>query len=46
MSEEKTVKKSESSQKKLAVIRIRGITGVEKSIKDTLNMLCLYHNND
>ena len=45
MSEEKTVKKSESSQKKLAVIRIRGITGVEKSIKDTLNMLCLYHNN-
>jgi len=45
MSEEKTVKKSESSQKKLAVIRIRGITGVEKRIKDTLNMLCLYHNN-
>lgn len=45
MSEEKSVKKSESSQKKFAVIRIRGITGIEKSIKDTLNMLCLYHNN-
>jgi large subunit ribosomal protein L30 len=45
MSEEKPVKKSESSQKKLAVIRIRGITGIEKGIKDTLSMLCLYHNN-
>ena len=41
MSEEK----SESSRKNLAIIRIRGITGIEKSIKDTLNMLCLYHNN-
>lgn len=46
MSEEKPVKKSETVQtKKLAVVRIRGITGIEKSIKDTLNMLCLYHNN-
>lgn len=41
MSEEK----NESSRKKLAVIRIRGITGIEKGIKDTLNMLCIYHNN-
>ena len=46
MSEEKPVEKSEIGQtKKLAVIRIRGITGIEKSIKDTLNMLCIYHNN-
>jgi len=46
MSEEKPVKKSEPSQtKKVAIIRIRGITGIEKGIKDTLNMLCLYHNN-
>ncbi len=46
MSEEKPAEKSEKIQtKKLAVIRIRGITGIEKSIKDTLNMLCLYHNN-
>jgi len=42
MSEEKPVKKSES---KLAIIRVRGITGIEKGIKDTLNMLCIYHNN-
>ena len=34
-----------SEERKLAIIRIRGITGIEKSIKDTLNMLCLYHNN-
>ena len=43
MSEEKPVEKSKP--KNLAIIRIRGITGIEKSIKDTLNMLCLYHNN-
>ncbi len=38
MSEEKPIKK-------IAIIRIRGITGIKKDIKDTLNMLCLYHNN-
>ena len=43
MSEEKPVEKSKP--KNLAIIRVRGITGIEKSIKDTLNMLCLYHNN-
>ncbi|MDD5087051.1 MAG: uL30 family ribosomal protein [Candidatus Nanoarchaeia archaeon] len=42
MSEDKN---KESEKKQLAVIRIRGITGVEKSIKDTLDMLGLYHNN-
>jgi len=41
MSEEKT----ELNKKRLAVIRIRGITGIKKSIKDTLKMLCIYHNN-
>ena len=46
MSEEKkTNLVKESKPKKLAVVRIRGITGIKKSIKDTLNMLCLYHNN-
>ncbi len=46
MSEEKPVKKIEKSKpKNLAIIRIRGITGIKKGIKDTLNMLCLYHNN-
>ncbi len=39
------VKNKESEKKQLAVIRIRGITGVEKSIKDTLDMLGLYHSN-
>ena len=39
------VKNKESEKKQLAVIRIRGITGIEKSIKDTLDMLGLYHNN-
>ena len=43
MSEEKPIEKSKP--KNFAVIRIRGITGIEKGIKDTLNMLCLYHNN-
>ena len=46
MSEKKPAEKSENNQiKKLAVIRIRGVTGIKKDIKDTLNMLCLYHNN-
>jgi len=36
---------SEENKKRLAVIRIRGITGIKKDIKDTLKMLCLYHNN-
>ena len=31
--------------KKLAAIRIRGITGVKTKIEDTLNMLRLYKNN-
>jgi len=46
MSEKKPAEKSEKGQtKRLAVVRIRGITGIKKDIKDTLNMLCLYHNN-
>jgi len=31
--------------KKIAVIRIRGLTGIKKDIKDTLNMLRLYRKN-
>ena len=46
MSEEKkTNLVKESKPKKLAVVRIRGITGIKKDIKDTLKMLCIYHNN-
>jgi len=30
---------------KLAIIRIRGLTGIKKDIKDTLNMLNLYRRN-
>ncbi|MBU1204982.1 MAG: uL30 family ribosomal protein [Nanoarchaeota archaeon] len=41
MSEEKT----ELNKKRLAVIRIRGQTGIKKDIKDTLKMLCLYRSN-
>jgi len=46
MNKEKPVEKIEKSNpKNLAIIRIRGITGIKKGIKDTLNMLYLYHNN-
>jgi len=31
--------------KKIAIIRIRGLTGIRKGIKDTLNMLKLYKKN-
>lgn len=41
----KTEPAKENKLKKLAVVRIRGITGIKKDIKDTLKMLCLYHNN-
>lgn len=41
----KTEPAKENKLKKLAVVRIRGITGIKKGIKDTLKMLCLYHNN-
>lgn len=41
----KTEPAKENELKKLAVVRIRGITGIKKGIKDTLTMLCLYHNN-
>ena len=41
MSEEKT----ELNKKRLAVIRVRGQTGIKKDIKDTLKMLCLYRSN-
>jgi len=41
----KTEPAKEGKLKKLAVVRIRGITGIKKDIKDTLTMLCLYHNN-
>jgi large subunit ribosomal protein L30 len=37
--------REKNNQTKLAVVRIRGITGVSKSIKDTMDMLGLYHNN-
>ena len=30
---------------KIAVIRLRGITGIKKDIKDTMNMLRLYNKN-
>ena len=36
---------SEENKKRLAVIRIRGQTGIKKDIKDTLKMLCLYRSN-
>ena len=47
----KDLKKSSESahelnkNKNLALIRIRGITGIKKSIKDTLNMLKLFRRN-
>lgn len=34
-----------NNQTKIAVIRIRGITGVDKRIRNTMDMLGLYHNN-
>ena len=34
-----------NNPEKIAVIRIRGITGIEKELKDTMDMLGLYHNN-
>ena len=33
------------SEKLVAVIRVRGVTGIRKRISDTLNMLCLYRSN-
>ena len=43
MSEQKTAKKEQAkTDKMLAIIRIRGETGVEKSIKDTLTMMNLH----
>ena len=43
MSEQKNTKKeSAKTDKMLAIVRIRGETGIEKSIKDTLTMLNLH----
>ena len=38
-------KTTEKTVKKIAVIRIRGLIGIKKGIKDTLNMLKLYKKN-
>ena len=46
MSEETKVEKTEKpSSKKFAVIRIRGLVGLKKPIKDTLTMLGLHRRN-
>jgi len=41
---EKAVK-TPSGKQKLAVIRVRGVTGVKSEIKDTMSMLCLHRKN-
>ncbi len=44
----KEAEKSPVAKKKgkmMAIIRIRGLTGVKKQIKDTMDMLCLYKKN-
>ena len=45
---EKPAKKQETPEMRenlIAVIRVRGLTGIRRDIKDTLNMLCLYKKN-
>ena len=41
----KEANKKEKTNEKLAIIRIRGIVGINKKIKDTLGMLRLYRKN-
>ena len=43
--ENKTERNVSSSKKQLAVIRVRGLTGMKIKIEDTLEMLRLYKNN-
>ena len=41
----KATKATEGNADKLAVVRIRGLTGVRKPVQDTLEMLSLYKRN-
>ncbi len=43
--EEKKAEKKEEKPKKIAVVRVRGVVNLKKSIKDTLKMLRLYRKN-
>ena len=42
---EPTPSKTPAKNEYIAIVRVRGVTGVRKPTKDTLNMLCLYKHN-